>query len=192
MLFPFFLCVIPTPYLCYSLSIDIYCFETAAFLHVFRSQSLRMEPSKITQRVQVLLRKMVEESQSCTHSSHTISIYDIAWVSMVMKTVNEEPRWAFPESFFFLLDQQGSDGGWDGHDNSEDGILNTLAALLAMTRHEKSTNIAAPVADPDLHTRISKAFIYLQRKLQQWDVGACVPIGLWPRTSGTSRRTGRG
>ena len=151
-----------------------YSFEAAAFFHVFRPQSLAMEPPILHQRAQVLLRRMIEESQICIHSSHTLSIYDTAWVSMVIQTVNEEPRWAF---FLFLLDQQESDGGWDAHNNSEDGILNTLAAVLAMKRHENSTNIAAQVADPDLHTRISKAVIYLQRKLQQWDVGASLLVG---------------
>lgn len=96
---------------------------------------------------------------------------------MIAKTVKGEPRWVFPESFQYILEQQESDGGWNGQKNSEDGILNTLAALLAMKRHEKSTDIAMPVADPDLHTRTSKAVTYLQQRLQQWDEGASIPIG---------------
>ena len=136
-----------------------------------------MDPSSLDQRAQGLLRNVVHEYQNGIHSSHSLSIYDTAWVSMIAKTENDEPRWVFPESFQYLLEQQESDGGWNGQKNSEDGILNTLAALLAMKRHEKSTDIAMPVTDPDLHTRISKAVTYLQRRLQQWDEGASIPIG---------------
>ena len=68
-------------------------------------------------------------------------------------------------------------GGWDGQKNSDDGILNTLAALLAMKRHKKSACIGAPVTDANLHTRLSKAVPYLQRKLEQWNVAASVHVG---------------
>lgn len=96
---------------------------------------------------------------------------------MIAKPENEEHHWAFPESFQFLLEEQQSEGGWDGQKNSDDGILNTLAALLAMKRHEKSACIGAPVTGADLHIRLSKAVTYLQRKLQQWDVAASVHVG---------------
>ena len=97
---------------------------------------------------------------------------------MIAKPENEDHHWAFSESFQFLLEEQQLDGGWDGHKNSDDGILNTLAALLAMKRHKKSACIGAPVTDANLHTRLSKAVTYLQRKLQQWDVAASVHVGL--------------
>nr|ANM86663.1 putative ent-kaurene synthase [Cladonia uncialis subsp. uncialis] len=77
--------------------------------------------------------------------------------------VNKDPRWAFPESFQFILEEQESDGDWDRSRNSDDGILNTLTALLVVTH-------------PDLPARISKAIIYLEKKLQQWDVGASVHV----------------
>ena len=92
---------------------------------------------------------------------------------MIVKTVNGEPHWAFPESFQYLVQQQESDGGWSGRRNSEDGILNTLAGLLAMKRHQQ---IAAPALDANLHVPIAKAVLYLQDKLQQWDVGVDIPI----------------
>ena len=95
---------------------------------------------------------------------------------MIVKMVNKEPRWAFPESFQFILEEQESDGGWNSSRNSDDGILTTLAALLAMKRHEKSTYVAVHVTEPDLPARISKAIVYLERKLQQWDVGASVHV----------------
>ena len=95
---------------------------------------------------------------------------------MIVKMVNKEPRWAFLESFQFILEEQESDGGWDRSRISDDGILNTLAALLAMKRHEKSTYVAVQVTHPDLPARISKAIIYLEKMLQQWDVGASVNV----------------
>ena len=136
-----------------------------------------MKDHSLHERAQVLLGKVIHECQECVHSSHTLAIYDTAWVSMIAKTVNNEPRWAFPEAFQYILEEQESDGGWNRSRNSDDGILNTLAALLAMKRHEKSTNVAVQVIDPDLPARISKAIIYLERKLQQWDVGASVHVG---------------
>lgn len=128
-------------------------------------------------KAQVLLRNVVRGYQNHTQSSHTLAIYDTAWVSMIAKTVDEEHRWAFPESFQFLLEQQQLDGSWDEHKCNEDGILNTLAALLAMKRHEKSTYVAASAIGPNLQTRLSKAVLYLQYKLQQWDVQASIHVG---------------
>ena len=136
-----------------------------------------MEDSSLHGRAQSLLRKVVDESQSCIQSSHTLAIYDTAWVSMIVKTVDEEPRWAFPESFRFILEEQELDGGWNRNGNDDDGILNTLAALLAMKRHEKSTHVAVQTTKPDLPARISKAIVYLERKLQQWNVRASVHVG---------------
>lgn len=136
-----------------------------------------MEDFSLHERVQALLRKAVNECQNCIQSSHTLAIYDTAWVSMIVKMVNNEPCWAFPESFQFILEEQESDGGWNRSKISDDGILNTLAALLAMKRHEKSTNVAVHTTDTDLPARLSKATIYLEKKLQQWNVGASVHVG---------------
>lgn len=136
-----------------------------------------MEDSSLHGRAQSLLRKVVHECQNSIQSSHTLSIYDTAWVSMIVKMVNEEPRWAFPDSFRFILEEQELDGGWNRNKNNDDGIFNTLAALLAMKRHEKSTHVAGQITDPDLPARLSKAIIYLERKLQQWDVRASVLVG---------------
>ena len=135
-----------------------------------------MEDCSLHERAQVLLRKVIHECQNFIHSSQTLAIYDTAWVSMIVKMVNKEPRWAFLESFQFILEEQESDGGWDRSRISDDGILNTLAALLAMKRHEKSTYVAVQVTHPDLPARISKAIIYLEKMLQQWDVGASVNV----------------
>ena len=135
-----------------------------------------MEDSPLHQRARVLLRKVIHECQNCIHSSHTLAIYDTAWVSMIVKMVNREPRWAFPQSFRFILEEQGSDGGWNRSRNSDDGILNTLAALLAMKRHEKPTYVALQDTDPDLPARISKAIMYIEKKLQQRDAGASVHV----------------
>ena len=67
--------------------------------------------------------------------SMTCSVYDTAWVAMVFKTVDGQKRWLFPSSFQYLLNQQQNDGGWQTSSSRADGILNTLAALLACCRH---------------------------------------------------------
>ena len=141
-----------------------------------RARCLAMGDYSLHERAQVLLRKVIHECQNCIHSSQTLAIYDTAWVSMIAKTVDEEPRWAFPESFQFILEEQESDGGWNRSKSSDDGIINTLAALLAMKRQEKLKYVAVQVTDPDLPARVSKAIIYLERKLQQWDVRASVHV----------------
>ena len=74
-------------------------------------------------------------------SSHSLTDYDIAWVSSIAKPVNGEHRWAFPKSFQFLLEEQEADGGWDDQHKSNEGILNALATLVAIERHEKCNYI---------------------------------------------------
>lgn len=120
-------------------------------------------------------------ANSCSEAqligSMSTSIYDTAWVSMVSKPEDAEPRWLFPESFQVLLDSQSPKGGWDGLASETDTILNSLAALLALCRHHtapKHTNGNNP---PDLLSRISKAVVFLDRKLHQWDLSKADQVG---------------
>ena len=102
--------------------------------------------------------------------SFTPAIYDTAWVSMVSKVVHGERQWLFPECFQALLDSQLPDGGWESQDSCDDGILNALAALLAMVKHSHTL--------PDgLELRISSATEYLRSKFQQWDADASIHVG---------------
>jgi hypothetical protein len=106
------------------------------------------------------------------------SIYDSAWVSMVSRSTSSGTHWLFPECLQYILEQQSEDGGWDSYASQVDGILNTMAALLALICHN-SADLA--VRNPDLHLTIEKRIVAarasLQDQLQHWDVGSCDHVG---------------
>ncbi|OCK76819.1 hypothetical protein K432DRAFT_264366, partial [Lepidopterella palustris CBS 459.81] len=107
----------------------------------------------------------------------SVSIYDTAWASMVFKAHDAEAGWLFPESFLFILDHQLTDGSWPSESCDLDGILNTLAGLLALLIHrEKGAGTNSDVPQ-DLLSRISKATVWLERKLEHWDPSACDSVG---------------
>ena len=115
-------------------------------------------------------------------SSMTPSVYDTAWVSMISK---EETRdgvtasyWLFPECFQAVLESQSPGGGFAINGAQVDGILSTMAALLALCKHQRSPSIlGCPHAPPDLQERIDKARAYLDQALQCWDVKSTVQVG---------------
>jgi hypothetical protein len=90
--------------------------------------------------------------------SMSTSIYDFAWASMVLKNVNGAYEWLFPKSFQLVLDSQLPDGGWESHAFDVDGLLNTMAALLAILKHRSETKATNEVPRPkDLEARVSRA-----------------------------------
>ena len=94
---------------------------------------------------------------------------------MVMKDYDGQPQWLFPESFQFLLDMQLPDGSWESYASHEDGILNTLASLLALVRHSK-----AETKYPNsyqLLSRMTKAQKALEEKFEAWDVESSMSVG---------------
>jgi len=105
--------------------------------------------------------------------SMSVSIYDSAWASMVRKEVDGQLQWLFPESFQFVVDSQLQHGGWESYSSNMDGVLNTMAALLAMLTHSITTESTFP----DLTANISKAISWLEEKLQVWDVASTDHVG---------------
>ena len=95
---------------------------------------------------------------------------------MISKTINGETHWLFPECFQFLLKTQNSEGGWDAHSSDFDGILSSLAALLALQKHKslRHSNLRAP---DDLDFRIANATSFLDGLFRQWNVEASDPVG---------------
>ena len=110
-------------------------------------------------------------------SSFSCTIYDTAWVAMISKTVGGETRWRFPECLQFLLEHQLHDGGWESYASDADGILNTMAALLALQRHSNAPEYSSRPLPNDIQERISKATTSLQRKLEVWKVEETVHVG---------------
>lgn len=69
------------------------------------------------------------------------SIYDVAWVSMIRKEVNNHHVWLFPECFDYILRSQLEDGTWECYASPDDGILNTLVSLLTLLVHESADKV---------------------------------------------------
>ncbi|KAI4099650.1 MAG: hypothetical protein L6R37_005881 [Teloschistes peruensis] len=135
-----------------------------------------MDPATLQQRAESILRRILEGCQKSSNDTCTVAIYDTAWVAMVSKTTDGRSTWLFPESFDFVIRNQNADGSWTNNDSSEDGILSTLAALLAMKRHANQPDLTTTQKTYDLDTRMAKAVTYLQKELPLWDVGASVFI----------------
>ena len=125
-----------------------------------------------------LLRRLTDGyHQTYGVGSMTCAIYDTAWVAMVAKTVNGRTQWLFPDSFRHLLDHQLPNGGWESYASEVDGILNTMAALLALCKHVANPYQLAGQMPPDMASRLSRATEFLRAQLQQWDVGSTVHVG---------------
>ncbi|MCJ1351255.1 MAG: hypothetical protein MMC33_001239 [Icmadophila ericetorum] len=103
--------------------------------------------------------------------SMSCAIYDTAIVSLVYKQSGVKPGWVFPSCFEYLLKTQEESGGWQSGASEIDGILNTLAGLLAISKHSKDST-----APPDIAYRLEKATQYLNNSLEKWNVGATVHV----------------
>ncbi len=127
------------------------------------------------------LTRSVEKSHfEGLHSEFfSLSIYDTSWVSMISKFNGNQRHWLFPESFIMLLESQSDQGGWEQGSSDVDGILNTMAALLAMKwHHESPLDDHHPESRPDqLAKRIASAVGWLKTKMQAWDVGTSDQVG---------------
>ncbi|KAK4163962.1 hypothetical protein QBC43DRAFT_318479 [Cladorrhinum sp. PSN259] len=112
--------------------------------------------------------------------SFSPSIYDTAWLARI-RTRDTPSHWLFPQSFIFLLRTQEPDGGWSGNGSQIDGILSTLASLVALKEHH-ATHVEPQIVngfhpEDGLEECITKAENILSTRLQQWDVEATVHVG---------------
>ncbi|KAF9061663.1 terpenoid cyclases/protein prenyltransferase alpha-alpha toroid, partial [Rhodocollybia butyracea] len=101
-------------------------------------------------------------------STWSISIYDTAWVSLVSQSVPEgSTRWVFPECFEFIYNAQLEDGSWrvPGCNDFDDAIINTLACLLSLKRHQRLGEDSLA-----LTVRVEKAVRFLRGVLTEWKV----------------------
>lgn len=131
-----------------------------------------MDSLTIEDQARLLVKHVANTITKDTLGTATVAIYDTAWVSMISRIEEAMSRWVFPESFEFLLEQQLPSGGWEACASNSDGILNTLAALLAMKRHQRSTD-----SESILEDRVRKAIVFLQSSLQEWDFNATMQLG---------------
>ena len=110
--------------------------------------------------------------------SLTCSVYDTAWVALVIKDVDGQKKWLFPSSFEYLLSNQQHDGGWQTSSSDADGILNTLAALLAFCRHiDYPLQLTPP---EDLRHKKDRAIYFLETKFSKCDIESTINANLQP------------
>lgn len=101
--------------------------------------------------------------------------YDTAWVAMTEKR-NEDGKFMplFPEAYEYLKNSQSPDGSWAAETSDADGIINTLAALLALRKRERQLEIARA----DYERRCCAAETSLRRMLESWDLEATDRVGM--------------
>ena len=142
-----------------------------SFLLVIALTTVAMYESDVEKRARSLCQVLVDgiaESNLCTF---TTTIYDTAWLSMISKKEGENTCWLFPECWQYILDRQLPNGGWEAYARKEDGILNSLGALLALKRHQPSTDSSIMLQDA-----IQSATVFLQHALQTIDAEGVLPI----------------
>lgn len=130
---------------------------------VHRSKMIREFKANSKNILQVgrLLEEYVQRRGVCSMSG---SLYDTAWVSMVMKVVDGELTWLFPASFECIYEVQAESGGWEGADEVDE-IVNGLACLLSLQRHYK-----LDTGNVDLADKVDKAKDFLTAKLNKWNM----------------------
>ncbi|KAI4199737.1 MAG: hypothetical protein LQ348_001827 [Seirophora lacunosa] len=131
-----------------------------------------MGTTAMEQRAQQLCQRLADGVTESNLCSLTDAIYDTAWLAMVSKADGGEVRWLFPESFKFILDQQLPGGGWASYATKAYGILNTLAALLALVKHQNGDQ-----PNESLQAAIRNAVAYLDAVLQTLDLDGNLSVG---------------
>lgn len=127
---------------------------------------------------QSLLRELSEKLDSGKEfGSFSPTIYDTAWLARVIRTTGDGPEWLFPECFEYLLQLQQPDGGWSVHTSEMDGILNNMAALIALKEHRAQPKLGSNHDPANLDDRTRRAESRLRSNLQSWDVSSTVYVG---------------
>ena len=109
--------------------------------------------------------------------SMTPACYDTAWVAMVSKSSDGQRKWVFPECYDFLLRAQLPSGGWCANGPDIDGIVTTLAALLAMKTRIGEVGVGIESNNLELCSRIDRAVRYLKNIFKEWRVPVCRNVG---------------
>lgn len=127
-----------------------------------------------------LVHALAEElstQTSAAFGSFTPAIYDTAWLAMIVKpTGGLRQELLFPDRLNYLIQEQKTDGSWESYGSPIDGILNSLAALLAMVKH-KERQSCSPLERLLLSPRIEGATMAISRLLKEWEVHETCHVG---------------
>jgi hypothetical protein len=123
-----------------------------------------------------LVHSLASQSNA-PHGFGTMSpaAYDTAWVAMTEKKDKDgKMRPLFPEAFSYLEKTQSKDGSWAAETSDTDGIVNTLAALLALKKQERRRAEELK----DTQSRCLAAELSLRRMLSSWDLDSSDRVGM--------------
>lgn len=138
----------------------------------------RQSPCSIEQQASELVNQLATKVFSSSGVlSMSTSICDTAWASMIIKTVDGVAHWRFPQCFDYVLQEQLPSGGWRAYAKEVDGILNTMAGLLAVKAHLTSPKCQPAASSLDLEDRMARATISLGQQLNECDVRVTVHVG---------------
>ena len=140
------------------------------------SQNHLRRCSTPTEILDVIKEVTQDDGKLRRFSTFSPAVYDTAWLSMVHKKTDGQINWKFPACFDVLLQSQREDGTWAAEASPVDGILNTLAALLALLTR-RNLSLGASTEENALSWRIEKAQTGLQSLLQRWNVDDTVHVG---------------
>ncbi|KAF2026976.1 Ent-kaurene synthase, partial [Setomelanomma holmii] len=106
--------------------------------------------------------------------SFSPAVYDTAWISMVAKEGPDgKRRYLFPKAFSYLLETQLPNGSWPAYSATIDGVLNTLAALLALKVRSNDDSFTRL----ELQERCQRAETAVRIMLKSWDIGSTDRVG---------------
>ncbi|PWY69651.1 hypothetical protein BO94DRAFT_628480 [Aspergillus sclerotioniger CBS 115572] len=138
---------------------------------------MQLEGNSVRQLARSLLERLVDaHDPRYGFGTMTCAIYDTAWLSMIPRTEQGLTEWLFPKCFFFLLDKQQPDGGWEATASPIDGILNTAAGLLSLCKH-RETLYQISMSEHDLNERISLGRKALLALLREWEIYETLHVG---------------
>jgi len=134
-----------------------------------------------------MYQSIVEEAWELVHSlatqcaseqglgSMSPAPYDTAWVAMTEKKAEDgKIRPLFPEAYEYLKKTQSADGSWVAEVSNADGIINTLAALLALKKQGKQLEATRF----ENEERCQAAEDSLRKMLNNWDLYDTDRVGL--------------
>ncbi|KAL8897928.1 MAG: hypothetical protein Q9207_006959 [Kuettlingeria erythrocarpa] len=117
-----------------------------------------------------------EHGSASRFGSFSGAVYDTAWLSMISKVDGGRTSPLFPECFQTLLSSQQDDGAWGATACQVDGILNSLAALLALATRQRS-EVTDSLDPSSWDWRIERARSAIEGLLQDWDPSQSLHVG---------------
>jgi hypothetical protein len=129
-----------------------------------------------SQEGEAMIRELGKKLDNAENiGSFSPSIYDTAWLARIR--LPDDSGWLFPDSFEYLLTLQQPQGDWTPERSQIDGILNTMAALVALKEHAARPDAGNSLAAKNLEQMIFRAEGRLRLILEEWDVASTVHVG---------------